>query len=117
MNTFEARADAGAITVADDSLPIGATPAAGAVIAGIRPEHVVLGAPDATGLAAQVTLVESLGHERHIRVRLQNGAELVARQSASEAAPSTGDGVRLHAAPEHVHLFDTESGSRVDGAA
>lgn len=117
MNTFDASAAQGTITVDQDSLTTAVAGVTGPVIAGIRPEHLTIAAPDGDGLGATITLVESLGHERHIRVRLATGAELVVRQNAGDAAPELGASVRIAAEPAHVHLFDTESGSRVDGAA
>ncbi len=127
MNTFAAR------LVSPDTLAIGAgtlpldgvvaDPATSEVIAGVRPEHLVVTSNDAgsepgdaattDGLVGTVTLVESLGHERHTRVRLDTGTELVVRQPASAVALVVGRGVRLRAKAHDVHLYDQASGIRL----
>ena len=75
---------------------------------GLRPEHVVLGE---AGVEAAVTLVEPIGSEALVHVRAA-GAELVARVPA-ESRPAPGETVRVSAAREHAHLFDVESGERL----
>jgi multiple sugar transport system ATP-binding protein len=81
-------------------------------VIGVRPEHLELGT---TGLLqAKVTVVESLGHERHVICRLDDGQMLIARQQSSAPAPAEGEAVHLTAAPEHVHVFDAETGNRID---
>jgi len=80
------------------------------VVVGIRPEHLTLGSG---GLRGVVTVVESLGHERHLFVDL-GGHNIIARQSTDEPAPAAGDRVELSVRPEHVHLFDPESTERVN---
>ena len=80
------------------------------VVVGIRPEHLTLGSG---GLRGGVTVVESLGHERHLFVDL-GGNNIICRQSSDEAAPAIGERVELSVKPEHVHLFDPESTERVN---
>ncbi|HYF44817.1 MAG TPA: ATP-binding cassette domain-containing protein [Acidimicrobiales bacterium] len=93
------------------SVPAGAMVLSGrAVTVGIRPEHLAHGTG---GLKGVVEVVESLGHERHLFVEV-GGHRVVARQSAEDAAPSTGDRVELVVKPEHVHLFDPESTERIN---
>jgi multiple sugar transport system ATP-binding protein len=81
-------------------------------VLGIRPEHLSIGA---SGLiAAKVTVVEALGHERHIICRLDDGQMIIVRQPSSDVAPNEGEALRLSADAEHIHLFDAASGRRVD---
>ncbi len=51
----------------------------GAASAGFRPEDARLGGPDGTGLRGRVTLVEPLGAETLVHVRLDGGESVVAR--------------------------------------
>jgi multiple sugar transport system ATP-binding protein len=80
------------------------------VVLGIRPEHVGF---DNGPLPATVTVVESLGHERHVVCRLDDGTMVIVRQPSSDSASSDGSGVRLSLSAEHLHVFDATSGVRV----
>ena len=39
---------------------------------------------------------------------------IIVRQPSSETPPKEGETLRLSAEPEHLHLFDAESGTRVE---
>lgn len=80
------------------------------VVLGVRPEHVRV---DAGPLPATVTVVESLGHERHVVCRLDDGTMLIVRQAAAEPAAREGSTVRLSLPAEHLHVFDAATGQRV----
>ena len=80
-------------------------------VVGVRPEHLRFTA----ALGAKVTVVESLGHERHVICRLEDGQMVIVRQSTDETPPAEGETVSLIADPEHVHVFDAETEQRVDG--
>ncbi len=82
------------------------------VVLGVRPEHLELAADGI--LRATVTVVESLGHERHIVCRLDDGQMVIARQSAEETPPKEATSLHLTAPSEHLHLFDAASGARID---
>jgi multiple sugar transport system ATP-binding protein len=83
-----------------------------AVVLGVRPEHLCL---DAEGvLSARVTVIESLGHERHIVCRLDDDTMVIVRQDSAEAPPKEADAVKLAAEPEHLHVFDAASGERIE---
>ena len=85
------------------SLPVTAAVADEVTLA-VRPEHVRLrdeGAP----LRATVTLVEPLGPESIIHLRLDSGTDLVARVGGAAAAtPGTSVGLEVEA--EHALVFD-----------
>jgi multiple sugar transport system ATP-binding protein len=94
-----------------------ALPSAGAregkVIAGIRPEHLVLAPADAPlGLSATVEMIEEAGSESHVHLRMDDRA-IVARWMDRATLPSAGASVRLTAAPEDVHLFDPHTEARL----
>jgi len=75
---------------------------------GIRPEHVMLGE---TGVEATVMLVEPIGSEALVHLRVAEAA-LVARAPA-DAPRSVGDTLRVSLSREHVHLFDAGTGERL----
>ncbi|HEY2379127.1 MAG TPA: ABC transporter ATP-binding protein [Gemmatimonadaceae bacterium] len=85
---------------------------AGPVVLGVRPHDISLGAAADTGVSAVVTLVEPLGSEQLVYVRVAGGADLVAAVGA-DRAPRIEETVALRVAPNAVHLFDPEHGSRL----
>jgi multiple sugar transport system ATP-binding protein len=77
---------------------------------GVRPENLALAptAADALALPAEVLLLEPLGAETLVTLRI-GSAELVARCPASfQQRPGTA--VTLHVEPRHLHLFDAAGG-------
>ena len=82
------------------------------VVAGIRPEHLRLGADGP--IEATVSVVESLGHERHVFCRLTDDQPVIVRQSAAEAAPAEQSPARLTFDDAHLHLFDPTTERRVE---
>jgi multiple sugar transport system ATP-binding protein len=82
-----------------------------AVVIGVRPEDLRF---DATqGIEALITVVESLGHERHVICRLTDNQLVIVRQDAHQPAPHEGESVLLVADPAALHVFDPDSGNRV----
>jgi multiple sugar transport system ATP-binding protein len=83
------------------------------VVVGVRPESLSF-APTG-GIPATITVVESLGHERHVICRLTDEQLVIVRQDAHEAAPSEGTVTRLVADPSALHVFDAAAGNRIGG--
>jgi multiple sugar transport system ATP-binding protein len=86
------------------------------MVIGVRPEHLQL-LPDGD-LPAVVTVIESLGAERHIVGRVAGegaGQMVIARQLSDEPTPAVGESVRLSTSIEHLHAFDPVSGARIEG--
>jgi multiple sugar transport system ATP-binding protein len=81
------------------------------VVIGVRPED--LRFETAEGIPATVSVVESLGHERHVVCRLADQQLVIVRQDAHEVAPDEGTSTFLLADPHALHVFDPESGTRV----
>ena len=82
--------------------------------AGLRPEHLHLGAAG-TGIAATVELVEQLGDAAIVHLRVAGLAELlIAKVSAAEGRVNAGDAIGLLPAVETVLIFD-DQGQRVAG--
>ena len=88
-------------------------PANGAVIVGVRPEH--LRTSPSTGAAAgdesaeaTVELAEPLGHEQLLHLRVE-GVSIIAR-GAPGVRPEPGSRIRVTVEHDRVHLFDAVTG-------
>jgi sn-glycerol 3-phosphate transport system ATP-binding protein len=81
-----------------------------AVTIGIRPEHLV---PDPSGVEVQVDLLEPLGSETVVIGRLANG-DMLSVKVPNESAPR--DRITVALPPAALHVFDTETGLRLDAA-
>jgi len=78
------------------------------VVAGVRPEHVVL---DRDGpIDARVAVVEALGYEYHVVCRIDDGQQVIIRLPAESVVPQEGESVHLSADPIRLHLFDAATG-------
>jgi len=88
-------------------------PAAKEVTLGIRPEHVDLVAGGAEeGPGGMVCELEPLGSD--VVTVLECGQEKVVAMTKPEAAYQLGHHSRVRFDPEKVHLFDNDSGLRID---
>ncbi|HEY3142280.1 MAG TPA: ABC transporter ATP-binding protein [Acidimicrobiales bacterium] len=85
------------------------------IFIGVRPEHTVL-APDGQ-LEATVAVVEVLGHEQHVICRLADGSLVIVRQPNDDLPLDPGTAVRLTADRSRLHVFDADSGERLEVAA
>ena len=119
MNILEADVAPGALRLADGQgfAPGGAAQARLAkitddkVLIGVRPEHLIIGPPDAPGpggFSARVELVEPLGSETLAQMSL--GGQSVTARVSPDSRIRAGDRVGVHMAPERIHLFDPRSG-------
>jgi ABC-type sugar transport system ATPase subunit len=84
----------------------------GKLVVGVRPEDLRVD-PDGA-LAATVTVVESLGHERHLVCATPEGQTVIARVANDGAAHADDEALRFSWDPAAVHLFDRASGRRLD---
>ena len=79
--------------------------AARAVVLGFRPEDVVVAARPVPGaIEGEVYLVEDLGNDRYVDVRV--GGQLVVTRLAAGLEPSIGDRLWLTPDANRAHLFD-----------
>jgi multiple sugar transport system ATP-binding protein len=103
------------VTVPQERAPLCAQHAGRAVEFGIRPEHITPqpGGPYATAVAAQAVLVEPLGSDTLVLLRVA-GHEITAR-FPPEARVSAGEWLTAHLAMDRFHLFDPESGAAIRG--
>lgn len=100
-----------AVVDADIDKPTNATQ----VIAGVRPEDIVVNPADGQGLPVTVDLVEELGADGYLYGHTEiNGkrTDIVARVDG-RSHPNAGETVVLAPVPHHVHAFDIESGERL----
>lgn len=115
MNFFDVNAKDGVLFSQIGPLGLAAKPGFPAeATVGIRPEHVRIGG--ATGLRIQGILesVENLGHEKLCFFDTPLG-RIVARTADMAANPPLGAKMELALRVDDLHMFDRESGSRVDG--
>ncbi len=111
MNLLNGRADGSRFSVGDALLPLPrAAPIAGALVLGLRPEHVAIAADGRWPLAVET--VEMLGAERLVHGRL-GGVLFTVRIDATLVPPRIGQTIGLTASPDHLHWFDAETGLRV----
>ncbi len=104
----------GHISVPDDLGSVASRGEGGPVTAGVRPENLAL-CTDGT-IEARVSLVEVLGHDVNVVCQLEEGTLLVVRQDMSTPRPKPGEPVRISVRGGKVHLFDSETGRRLEAA-
>jgi len=95
------------------TIPAAAAAKTGPVVLGVRPHDLGIDRSVNGGPSAVVSLVEPLGSEQIVYVTVPGGQDLVAA-IASEIAPRIDEAVSLRVAPAAVHLFDADTGARVD---
>ena len=111
MNLFDGRLDGSTVSVGDYTIDLGRTPAhpAGPVKVGVRPSHIRL---NGDGLAARLYLSENLGES--MLLNLNVGEQLVKVRLPEVRHLAENEIVPLSFERDHVHLFDTQSGLRID---
>lgn len=82
---------------------------------GIRPEHLSISVPAPKNLPAQVELVEALGSETHLIVRLLEDLESLLLQVRVEPDRTiqVGETLWLAIAADKIHLFDPSTGQAI----
>jgi multiple sugar transport system ATP-binding protein len=109
MNIFEGVYREGAVEALGARWPVSSRGNEGqSVKYGIRPEHLQSGG---AGIAAEVVVVEPMGAETELLVKLQEQRFTVITHGRSRAGP--GDRVLLAPQAEHAHLFDAATGRRL----
>ena len=113
MNVFEGVFRNNAVQALGHEWPVGASGGINgqAVKYGVRPEHVDVGAG---GIAAEIVVVEPMGAETELV--LQVGATSLIVTTHGRASYNPGDKIRISPQPEHSHLFDAETGMRIETA-
>jgi multiple sugar transport system ATP-binding protein len=117
MNLFPADIADGGVVFGSRVVPVESTALNKAngskVTVGVRPEDLVLGPATGEGIKAKVDLVEELGADGYLFGHVEgNDAQIVVRVDGRRH-PMAGDTVTLLPAPDHVHVFDIETGLRL----
>jgi sn-glycerol 3-phosphate transport system ATP-binding protein len=112
MNLIGGHVDAGGVAIGDLVLPLDgqAGEPGRTVTIGLRPENLELA--DDGPILIKTELLERLGADTIVHGRLADGTALTARAPGASAL-HLGEPIRLAIAPEHIHLFDAESGRRI----
>jgi len=111
----------GGARVAGQTLPLRPAVAAAAaqaglreLVIGIRPEHLHL-ANGSGELAGEVVLVEELGADALLHVRLTGESDQVVARAEGRKPPAPGQQVTFHIQPDDVFAFDPQTGARLAG--
>jgi multiple sugar transport system ATP-binding protein len=84
------------------------------LVIGIRPEHLHLS--NGTGdLGGEVMLVEELGADALLHVRLAGGGDPVVARAEGRQPPVPGQKVTFHVRPDDVFAFHPQTGARLAG--
>lgn len=110
MNILSAEVKAGAIYVGDINLGIIKAPE-GPISLGIRPEHVVVGGTD--NLPMSVLQSEPLGANTLLHGKVNGQVFTASLAGIHKISDSKGE-LQLTVKPENMHLFDFETGQRID---
>jgi multiple sugar transport system ATP-binding protein len=82
------------------------------IVLGIRPEHLHL--TDSTGeIVGEVILVEELGADALLHVRLAESGNQVVARAEGRKPPAPGQQVRFHVQPDDVFAFHPATGARL----
>jgi multiple sugar transport system ATP-binding protein len=83
------------------------------VLVGLRPEALEL---SADGIPARVEVVEEFGADAYVfcAARLGDATTRLVARTEAKTAPERGDRIALRVRPEEAHLFDAQSGERLD---
>jgi multiple sugar transport system ATP-binding protein len=84
------------------------------LVVGIRPEHLHLA--DGTGeIAGEVLLVEDLGADALLHVRLAGDGHQVVARAEGRTPPPPGQQVTFHVQPDDIFAFHPQTGARLAG--
>jgi ABC-type sugar transport system ATPase subunit len=111
MNILPAHLDGSMLTIEGHSVRLARRfdRAPGPVTAGIRPGHLRI---DTDGIPTQLYLSENLGETRLLNLKL--GEVLVRMRIAQAKPPADGETVPIAFDSDSVHLFDAETGLRLE---
>lgn len=119
MSLFKTKVEGGQLLVGNERITVPGADLAGKseVIMGIRPEDMNV-SDDNSGMAMVVDVLEELGADAYIYGTPQDVhtfQPLIVRVSGRRP-PNKGEHVYIKPSPDYVHLFDVETGLRLNGA-
>ena len=82
------------------------------LVLGIRPEHLHL-ANGSGELAGEVLVVEELGADALLHVRLKEGGSPVVARTEGRKSPAPGQQVTFRVQPDDIFAFHPETGARL----
>jgi len=85
------------------------------LVIGIRPEHLHLAGGSGEQLSGEVLLVEELGADALLHVRLAEGGSQVVARTEGRRPPTLGEQVILHVQSDDVLAFNPQTGGRLAG--
>jgi multiple sugar transport system ATP-binding protein len=86
------------------------------LVLGIRPEHLHLHLTDGSEeLAGELVLIEELGADALLHVRLAEGGEQVVARTEGRVALTPGQQVTFHVQPADIFAFHPVTGARLAG--
>jgi multiple sugar transport system ATP-binding protein len=119
MNLLTAPLTAGGAALAGAVIPLSAAVRAAAtrdklteLVIGIRPEHLHLADGDGA-IAGEVTLVEELGADALLHVRLAESGDLIVARTEGRRTPPPGQQVTFRVQPDDVFAFHPDTGARL----
>ena len=107
MNFLDGLIDDGRFISDSLTIPLPRAPRQGAVVLGIRPEHVGIGGKTTFTL----DLVEPIGNE--VFLYASAGPNHVVARVAPQELPQIGKPISLSFDPSHLHFFDSATGARI----
>jgi multiple sugar transport system ATP-binding protein len=118
MNLLEGVAADGEVRVGRYTVPVDPTAERtmqGRVTVGVRPENWRIVSAEEGGLPVQVTVVEQLGADSFVygTSDVEGAPSTVIIRMSGRHDPQKGETLYVTTDPQHVHVFDTESGERL----
>jgi multiple sugar transport system ATP-binding protein len=118
MNLLPATVDGDRLRVSGGELPLPEGAAAvlkgRETVVGVRPEHLRLVGDGEAGVVGEVEVLEDLGADLYAYVLYPEHEEPLIVRCDPRRPPHKGERIMMAAAPGDLHLFDAESGDRVD---
>ena len=115
MNILPSEFVDGGVRFGTAVVPAGRGAPGAAVRVGVRPEDLMLVAPDAEGLAVEIDLAEELGADAYLYGHTEQAGQRVdvVVRVDGRSHPVPGDLVTMALKADHVHLFDPGTGARL----
>jgi multiple sugar transport system ATP-binding protein len=120
MNVMSTEVVDGGVKFGSSVVPVDRAALTGAgpeVLIGVRPEDIAVSTEAGEGIALEVDLVEELGADGYLYGKFDHDgvpSEMVVRVSGADH-PNAGATVTVTPKPQHVHIFNKDSGLRLNG--
>jgi multiple sugar transport system ATP-binding protein len=83
------------------------------LLVGVRPRDIALVDPGHGDAAAEINLIEPLGHEAIVRARIDAGGPELTVVATADALPALSQRVGLRFRRDHLHVFKAHDGRRL----